>query len=355
MKKTLSIALSALMAITIISCEKENEKNLQQKEQEARSAAILDSLKTRGILNALCRIDTLDNGEIDYAPRIGTALEPSTPTIFYSIAYDLDYARSVFCGIISSLNTNSRENLSVDEIRQGNIHLTFSESNESGEIAKIAVDCPDLKDDLTEIVFVKEERWPDNNTYSPFNLLSIWKYENRYYVCVKKADSGEGIMLSFDQGNGWATENFDEYTYYQGKFSLYKYTASSEAFYNWAYLMTYKADEYNRMLNNLGERGSNKWRDMFRNGGEITFNRDYEVTHGLWWIIHSCYYVTLNKTTVYCHKDKGGWQFGSSDYYDYYEHTVAPVNAEPSTEIRFSPVQGGQFNYTGWECIYKTN
>lgn len=340
MKKTIILILAGITVLSFSCCSNDDTT---EKEQEAQEAAIRESLKTQGIMNALCEIDSIENGTLTYTPRIGVALEPSTPTIFYTIGYDLTYARSTFQSIISSLNFSEEDNMRINEIRQEDIHLTFSESTASGEIARIKVDCPKLKNVLTEIVFIPEERWPTNDNASPFNLLSIWKYDGLFYVCVKKAESESGIMLNLDGVPG--REEFKEDTYWQGSFSLYKPTASAEAFDCLVYLMNNRPNAYSKMVDKMIEAGGHKmWKDIIGGSRDATFARGFRAKSGLW-CFHYCWYVDLDVTDI-----RG---YGSSHYTIHrtihYEHKETPYYQRANSEIRFNT----WFNKYGWECIYK--
>jgi len=343
MKKSIILVIVGALALTLSSCSNDNETATEEQEQEALDASIRESLKTRGIMKALCQIDTLDNGKLSYTPRIGKALESATPTVYYTIGYDLEDARQTFNGIIVALNEDEEKDLNVDEVRQGNIHLKFSESNTPGEVARITVDCPDLKDVLTEIVFITEERWPANDGASPFNLLSIWRYQNRIYVCVRDATSDEGIMLTFD--GGWSEDWFKKYSFWQGEFYLWEHTASSEAIKNLSHLLLYKNNFYKTMLDKMKERVSNPsriWEDAY-SGLTMYFDHDYTYDHGLW-LFFNCYYVDLHKSVI-----NNRYKYDFSEWTVHFEHDIQPYRGRPSHEIRFNP----GFNMSGWECIYK--
>lgn len=346
MNKRFLLAMAGVMALTFFSCSKDNDE-LTTEEQEALDASINESLKTQAIMKALCRVDTLDNGKLSYTPRIGKAIESTTPTVYYSIGYDLEYSRQTFESIVSPVNSDWGQRLSLDEVRQGNIHLKFSESNKPGELARITVDCPDLRDVLTEIVFVTEERWPTNDQASPFNYLSIWRYGGRIYVCVRTATSESGSMLTFD--GGWKDDWFTTYTHWQGEFYLFENTASARAIQNLAYALRNHNDLFTDMFNAMNERVQNPhwlWGSLY-NGVWQRFDHDYTYKHGLW-CAYNCYYVHLKKSSI----NRNAYQVGKYNYSDetlYYEHKDTPKRDSPSYEILFDP----GFNKNGWECIYK--
>ena len=348
MNKGIIISMAVIIALSFFSC---NNDDTTEKEQDAQEAAIRASLKTQGIMKALCQIDTLYSGKLNYTPRIGKVIESATPTVYYTIGYDLADARQTFQRIISPLNTNEEEPLELDEIWQGNIHLKFSESNTPGEIARITVDCQDLKDVLTEIVFIPEERWPTNDYASPFNLGSIWKYKNRIYVCVCDARCNVGYMLTFD--GDWNKENekelFEEYDHWQGQFYLWKYPASSEAFYYLWHLLCYKNNLYKSMLDNMKELVENPnplWESLYNDAGWYVFDNDYSYTHGLWWA-YNCYYVDLNKSIIIKSPFDGSYLYTKNT--KHYEHKETPQRSLPSHEFQFGPGTPKD----GWVNIYK--
>ena len=341
MKKVVFWAMTMFIAPLFISCGEKNDTTEEQ-EQEAKEASIRESLKTQGIMNALCQVDTLENGSLNYTPRLGKAIEPSTPTVYYTIGYDLNHARNMFRGIISSLNFSEGSLQEVDEIRQGNIHLTFDKATGAGEIARINVDCPELKNVLTEIVFVTEERWPTNDKASPFNLLDIAKHNGLFYVCVRKADSQNGTMLTLEGGCG--QDWFTKYDHWQGKFWLYTNTASSTAFDNLVNLMNNQPNLYKDMCAAMKDAGGpDVWERLF-NGDQYWFDRDYSYKHGLW-CAYNCYYVDLRKTHIW----KSGSTFYTNHYTHHFEHKETPVRNTASSQVGFSL----DFNKSDWECIYE--
>ena len=347
MKKEFILALTLFIAPFFMSCS-DNETTSNEQDQEALDASIRDSLRTQGLILALCRVETSDDGTLNYLPRIGTAIEPATPTVYYHICKDLESARATFRNLLFPLDYDEEKLLEIDEVRQGNIHLKFSESTTPGELARITVDCTNLKDVLTEIVFVTQERWPANDKGSPFNLLSIWRNnnDNRVYVCVRIYQSSDGILLSFNGPH--EEEKFDEYTYYQGEFSLYKNTASAEAIECLSNLLRDSHDLFTDMFNIMNARVKDPhwmWKSLY-NGVWQRFDHNYTYTHGLYWLFHNCYYVDLYKSSIN-HPKVGKYGFYKEKMH--YEHEETPKRESASHEIRFK----ADFNMDGWTCIYK--
>lgn len=349
MRKRILMTMVGAIVLTFLGCSGDNDNVATvDEEQEAMEARIRDELKTEGIMKELCQIDTLDNGKLSYTPRIGKALESATPTVYYTIGYDLEFARQTFNGIIAALNEDKEKNLDVDDVRQGNIHLTFSQSTASGEIARIAVDCPDLKDVLTEIVFVTKDRWPENVGHSPFKMLDIYKYKNNYYVCVRTSESASGIMLSLDINiSEEDKDKFEKYDYWQGKFWLLKNPAKAEAYTHLIYIMKNFPRDYELMLARMDAAGGPKiWSQLFNTKAYIIFDSNYSYTHGLW-CFYNCYYIDLN--IIMIHKfAEGKWEM--TFHCSHYEHKQAPNRSISSKQFNFDS------NFTKsseWECIYK--
>lgn len=328
-KYMLFFALVSLLTFAV-SCNKGNNSGVNEEEE----AALIDALKAKNLLSSLCQIETLEDGTVKYTPLIGQAIESSKPTTYYTVAETEADARQIFYGIIAVMIDVPDSSIEVNEVKQGDVHLKFQGKVSGPETAVITVDCPELKDVLTEIVFLPSASWPTNAGSTPFKYLSVWKYEGRTYVCVKTSENGNGIMLTFD--GGWGEEMFTKYSYWQGEFSLWTNTADATTFDYLAEAIKNQGTQYTRMLSNMGDKGL--WEEILLR--TVTFDNNYSYDHGLWWA-HYCYYVTINRTSIF--------NGAVNHFSNYYEHKNPPTRTNPSSQISFD----SNFNTSGWECIYK--
>lgn len=346
---TLSLIAAVLSLFVIVGCSDDNDSIIENDDDE-NSAIILNELRTAALIDALCELDTLPNGDVTLRSRLGVVLEETTPTVYYACADSASEAEDAYRGIVSVFQESEDSPVPNNEVQYDDNRITFNEGNKArGEIARINIDVPELKDVLTDIVFISRERWPLNDTASPFNFLSLWKENSTgyYYLCVRKAEGDRGIMITFD--GGWGKEWFTKYDHWQGKFYLWSGTASWEAFECLCRSMKNNSTRYSNMLNALKkDKNRNGKGEMFftlfqslSKGHSVTFDRNYTYKHGLWWA-YNCYYVTLYKTTIYHDHSWGHWSA-------YYKHKKTPQRNEASHSFYFD----AGFDKSGWTCIFK--
>ena len=105
----------------------EVEKMPEGRDAEERAEFIRDSIKTVLVMNALCQVNTAETGEVTYTPRLGAAINESTPSIYYSTAQSEEHAKSIYQSIASVLQEDSLEYEEIpNEVNQGDIVLTLS-------------------------------------------------------------------------------------------------------------------------------------------------------------------------------------------------------------------------------------
>ena len=338
--------LMMLTALTLTACSKDDDNdNGTQEEDAAELAQIQEKQQADLMVNALCSYNATT---ATYTPRIGEAINATTPTIFYAIANTADEARSKYEGIVGITRTGSSSTATLPtDVKRGDLHLTFAPSTAAGETARITVDCPRLASVLTAIVFIPETAWPENDdTPSPFNFLSVWRQKSTgyYYLCTKASYGGGGQMLTFD--GGWEEDWFTRYEHWQGQFYLWKNTASEKAFDGLCDGLKYSQDTFRALLNALSSKGASSTTcamltSLF-NGGEATFDVDYTYDHHLWWA-YDCWDVTMKKLQI----SAGGKQ----NYYSVvYTHKDVPVRTTASHSFTFEPTY--TVNNAEWELVY---
>ena len=350
MRKNIIFTLYVVCTFMLVlsSCSKDSDtEDHKQEVEDVEAAKKREDMKTEGIMQSLCEIIEHKDGSIEYQPRIGAAIYDVSPTIYYTTAESLEEAEGRYYNIIGALNSSLDQQIRDKEITQGDIHLKF-EKGSSSEIARIKIDCPRLKDILTEIVFIPSNKWPENDLASPFLVMSIWKQisTNRIYVCVRKSQGSKGIMLTFD--GGWSDDWFRYYNYWQGSFYLWENTAQPEDFNALAGAMKYSPSKFSNMFSKLEQYDCTTMKiikTLYKElspSRSVTFDNSYRYDHHLWWF-HYCYDVTIYKTTFY-------YDYTCSSWSVYYTHRETPRRSTASHSFYFTP----EFKSNkDWECLYR--
>ncbi len=344
------IVLAAIAFIFTLSCcskDSDIENQQQQEEDDFEVAQIKEEQKTMGILQGLCDIVEHEDGSIEYQPRIGKALYEITPTVYYAPVDSLEEAENTYYQLLSALNESEEQQTKDKDITQGDIHLTFN-TGTSSEIASIKIDCPRLKNVLTEIIFIPRNKWPENDFASPFLFLSIWRQTStkHIYVCVRKAEGCKGIMLTFD--GGWENDYFKKYDHWQGEFYLWLKTAQPDAFEALTGAMKFATSKFETMFSKLGQYNGKTYKMMntlyreLNKNYSVTFDNSYTYGHHVWWA-YNCYDVTMRKTTVYHDHTYNTWSI-------FYTHKQKPQKSTASHAFYFTQDFN---NKQGWECLYR--
>lgn len=347
MRKNIIFTLYVVCTFMLVlsSCSKDSDtEDHKQEVEDVEAAKKREDMKTEGIMQSLCEIIEHKDGSIEYQPRIGAAIYDVSPTIYYTTAESLEEAEGRYYNLIGALNSSLDQQIRDKEITQGDIHLKF-EKGSSSEIARIKIDCPRLKDILTEIVFIQSNKWPENDLASPFLFMSIWKQisTNRIYVCVRKSQGSKGIMLTFD--GGWREDWFTKYNFWQKSFYLWKETAHPDDFYALAGAMKYSKSKFDSMFKILKQYEC-KTKEiikilLLRN--DLAFDTSYSYDHHLW-RAHYCYDITLYSTLIL------GYDYTCASLSVYCTHKQAPRRNTASHSFYFTP----EFkNDKDWECLYR--
>lgn len=135
----------------------------------------------------------------------GRMLEPASPTVRYAKAASPEDARQQFRSMIcyeAMVDSSSIAGiLKVDMGTHGTVD--YIPSNQNGEWARAQVSIQELPD-LTEIVWLTPEAWPEND-YDTYladvlrgNVYRQWD-TNIYYLCVQECTkTGTGYLIGFD-------------------------------------------------------------------------------------------------------------------------------------------------------------
>ena len=351
MKQTFWFLLM-LTALTLASCSKDDDDNKsEQPEEDLNSAIIKENLEANMMLAGLCDIDSVPGGgTVTYTPRLGKALYSATPTVYYTVANSPEEARGIYEGIIAFIRTDSLDTTAFpSDIKRGDVHLTFGAGSGEGETGRITVDCPRVNDKITNVVFLTDEAWPENDVSTPFNFLSLWhqKSTDRYYLCVREAKGSPGMVITWE--SGWWEDWFD--SDWQGKFSLWADCPKQEVYTALGNAMQYNSNKFQSMMNAMNKSSiphtSDKTWDMlndFWNYSQYTryFDCDYSYSKGRWWFATN-YYITVRRATVK-NRSVSLWQ-------TYCEHQSYPLKKRGSYSFYFN---NDYNNKNGdWEAIHR--
>ena len=251
--------LLLLSSILFLACNKDS--NLPSEDSELvknDTVAMMQRLYRRMLVDYLCDTDTLTEGRICYIPRHGEVLDELTPTVRYIGVDSLKEAQRYFRFCLSLPPTEGEERSEEEyyTVCVDDCSLEFKESNTPDEIARLTIDCPELKDVLTEIVFIPSSLWPSNDSdkSTPFSFGSLWKKregdKDWYYICVRECGQGhKGIMLTFD--GGWSEDKFSKYMDTYGgisSFTISSNCASAEAINGFVDLIENHPNRFEHMV-----------------------------------------------------------------------------------------------------------
>ena len=343
-------ALAVIFTVAACSDDDNHTQNDTSDSAEKYEKLSLDSLRYELLIRQLCDVESFYTATTAYTPRYGEALHAATPTIYYVGVDTLPQALATWQSITSAVRDSASATAHINEVSILNMHLSYTEGGSEDEIARIDVECPELANVLTSIVFIPAKRWPSNDKSSPFGFLSVWKEKETgyFYLCVKKAKGGNGILLSFD-GDEWEKEERSSST--QGNFFLYKNTARGDAFAALANCINYNSTPYNQALNKLktfaGD--TNKTYNMLKlisKGEEFVFGNDYLWLEYSWSGGVNYYNVLVNYSSF----SKQNGQIICKNYDKKFGEHKTPQHEKPSRAIYFSLRYN---NKTGWNCFHK--
>lgn len=265
---TMTLAATALTACGSDDDDKKGSDPTTETEDAAEQARIHEEWQAEAMYGQLCMTDTTQGPEV-LVSRIGKALYSVTPTVYYTIANTVDEARDSYMGIVGVASNDSIVTSMPDDVKRGDVHVSFAPSQADGEVARITVDCPRLANVVTSIIFLTEAAWPENDLAPPFNFLSLWQYlpNGNYYLTVRDSKGGMGLMLTFD--SGWTVHNTINEG--GGKWDIYnnETLACLDCYKCLSSCMLYYPDKFQSMM------------DAFASKGD-TNSKTYQVLKRLW-------------------------------------------------------------------------
>lgn len=240
MRTLVYIIFSLCMLTALHSCN-DNQVDVTKTPEELYEDSLdlrFEQMDRDQLIYNLCTIDSSANGKVSYIPRHGKVLNEGTPTTRYIGVETLEEAMNYFkTSIALPPQEEDADNwVFTNTVDIADCHLKFTESHTADEIARIIINCPELKDVMTDIIFIPRSLWPTNDVSSPIQYGAVWmekptpgSTELTFYICVRPCGYGQkGILLTFD--SGWGSISYNECTYFQGAFDIYSGCGSSDAF-----------------------------------------------------------------------------------------------------------------------------
>ena len=348
LRSLLVYAFAAVFVLTACSDDDNSTKDedgtsasIEKSEEE-----ILDSLRYKLLIDQLCDVKELPDGRVSYTSHYGEALHVATPTVYYIGIDTLPQARGTWQSIASAVRDSASTQTQINEVSVLNMHLSYSEGDNENELARIDVECPELADVLTSIVFIPMERWPSNDKGSPFGFLSVWREPrtNYYYLCVSKSQGHKGIMLTFD--GGYKEDWFRKYDYWQGQFFLWYNTAGTDVIEALSDCMCFYRTRFDAAMKKLNEDAPTSktcsiLSDLQRDIYSHEFDHSYTYHHYMW-KFHFCYYVQILRSSL---KNDGTCSYRWPSY----KRESTPNRETPSYAIYFN----SNYDNREWNCIHK--
>ena len=291
------------------------------------------------IIEDLCIVNKSELGIVSYEPRRGKAIDSTTPTIYYVPVDSDDEPLQIYNSIVSICNTDTLNPKDPErDITILDSRIAFSDGDASaGEKGRISVDIPELRNVLTEIVFITREKWPYNDYSTPFNHLSVWYQEStkRYYICVRPSSGCKGIMLTFD--GGWSKDTKNEKLHYLDgvSFSLYYNTAPKEAFDCLATSINDKPERCKKIVDKLKGNADNPFiRYLLECTTEYKWEYKFDLSYSAKRKLCSGYYCWRTHIYRVALKYKDG-KYVTESVDDYYKHSDRPWPSIPSWAFYF--------------------
>ncbi len=322
--------------------------------ETAEEIAARDSMKTDMLMRKLCDVD-IDEVTLTekYTPIRGEVIYPATPTVYYAIALNKEHARSIYESIALVALDEGQNTAVPDKLKQGDIQLTYStEGGSAGELGRISVVCPRLKNVLSSIILVSDNAWPGNDVSTPCTYLSVWKEMSTgyYYLCLQEAKGGQGLLVTWD--GGWTDDWFTD-SYWQWNFCLSAGCMHHEHYDLLVGALNYNNTRFKEALHamldysNRQSKSSLLLDDLYYHPWvNVRCVCDYSWHHGRWWA-RTNYYVDLRYVNI---KNQKLEKCSS-----HYEHRNWPTDRTNSSSYKtFTQADAAQFKDSNkWQCKYR--
>lgn len=252
MKELLShitvIAFLLLSPIFIACSDDENETPAIEKDEETAG----ENLRNYEMMLAhFCDKDTIQVIP-HYTPRLGIVLDESHPDIYYVGVESENEAYNYFTIYFPKMEFNDSIGTQVDatKVDYGKFGtVSYKPSDGKSEWAVVHIDIPELKDVISQLVFIPKAKWP-TNAYSPYYPGEVFREgtTSRLWLCVQAWESGhDGILLSWDDSQVNKTDRSDHYKSYKKVTNGTYNVATREAWNALAHLYYANRSEFENM------------------------------------------------------------------------------------------------------------
>ena len=254
--KHLSSYLAAIaflmMYSMIVSCSDDNENTTPSEEEETAS----ENLRNYEMMLAhLCEKDTLQVVP-HYTPLLGEVLDETHPSVYYVGVESEEEAHSYFTIYFPKMEFADSVGIQVDatKVDYGKYgSVSYEPRDGKSEWAVVNINLPELKDVITQLLFIPKAKWPTND-YSPYYPGEVFREGNtsRLWLCVQDWACGhDGIMLSWDESQVTKTDRSDHYKSYTRVTNGAHKVASREGWNALAHLYYSDRDAFNKMHDNI--------------------------------------------------------------------------------------------------------
>lgn len=340
MKKIFYLMAVAIVAVTFTACSdsEESTPDIPNASTEDEEKAWVDLCNYEMMLAQLCDKDTL-HVVPKYTLRLGEVLDNARPDVYYVGVESEDEARSYFSVYFPKMEFADSVGIQVDatKVDYGKYgSVSYEPRDGKSEWAVVNIDLPELKDVITQLVFIPKAKWPTNDV-SPYIPGEVFREGwDRLWLCVQDWSCGhDGILISWDKTMVKRECRSDNYkAYYKvtnGKYNI----AGSEAWNSLAHLYYSDTKKFDKMFDYIARLSPlPEFRECckFLNGFAYTLryhkndNRTFQVGE-MWdeydfWPKGKCYvwegrthYYKLTKTPSYYFKEPR-FELGAYNFWD---------------------------------------
>lgn len=199
----MSLCVISMFSLFPLACSEDNNEEEDAEEMEVTyptySQEQINEWAADNIITWLCDVtnDTLTGKITSQTPNYGVVLHDDTPTIRYTRSATLADARETFLSwITSDASKDSTQDGGISVNMGGEGIVSFRPETGEGQVAVADIRMKRLPD-ITQVVFVKPEAWPENGNNIGIMKYSTWIKDGKIYVCVRDCENGRGYLVHF--------------------------------------------------------------------------------------------------------------------------------------------------------------
>ena len=261
MKKIFYLMAVAIVAVAFTACSdsQESTPDVPDAPTEDEEKALADLCSYEMMLAQLCDKDTL-HVVPNYTLRLGEVLDNARPDVYYVGVESEDEARSYFSVYFPKMEFADSVGIQVDatKVDYGKYgSVSYEPRDGKSEWAVVNIDLPELKDVITQLVFIPKAKWPTNDA-SPYNPGEVFFEEGKYrdevrlWLCVQDWSCGhDGILISWDKNALKREIREDDYKFYEKVTNGVYNIAGSEAWKSLAHFYYSETNKFIKMYDKL--------------------------------------------------------------------------------------------------------